>query len=451
MRAADPKITIERKMNNLERRLDPSLDLGERTPLPEEKSPADELSGKFSIINQLEVRVTMIQIARFHIEKVIAELDSIKHTLDERKLKPSKYFSSPQVINHFLKERLGRMREIAQTAQFQGQILLDGDAGVTGSSSLEALRFIRGSSKVVPSRAPGYPVTIYQDARPSTLLGIGEISSENLRNESLIALADGKHEVRYKVKNNESPQSLVQNLQKSMLDQGLNIRVLRTRQNRLFFVHNQLGTETFFRGLSSKTNIISSTPGRSNDAARGRDISGTIGLEKAHGIGGFLMGAIGNRRTDGLVLHYDGAIRYPGQIIGYIHVKQKGVNVPIDLQGEQTELLNFPSLLPVDLAIGVANHSHFSDLEAIRGNSDQECRDTLKLVYWAEADLDQLLEDLRWKEDSFLHRTIGILRNSVMPRIAGEEIMMTAQNKAGEMKRQLQEMMSSTQFFHQIH
>ena len=444
MRALNPKLSDHILGKNSEQGLDLSLDIEDssRRELP---LTGREKSDRFATIAKLESRVSMIQVARKNIELIAQELRRIKEAMEQVEFKKSNKTLPPRVVNSFLKDRIKKVEAIISRARFESHLLLNGETGVTGVGSVKNLKFIKGSGKVISSNYPGYPVTIYQNAKPSILMGGEEVNRGTLKYESLIAVADGTSEIRYKLKWNENPNTLVQNLQHTMFEHGLNMKVLLTKHKRLFFIHNQLGADVSFRGLSSKTRLVSVEPGISSEALPGRDITGTIGLETAYGVGGFLMGTIGNRRTDGLVIFYDGPLKYPGQIVGYIQVQQNGTMVPVDLSGNEAERLIFPTLKPENLGIGVANQSQFPDLASVRGNTVQECRDTLKMAHWALCDLDQVLEELRWKEDCFVNRTIGILQNSISPRIAGEEIVIQSQNKAGEMEKELKEMLSLNQ------
>lgn len=441
MRAYYQQVQSLGTAGNLNRRLESSMNLDRNNPMMDHSGLSAEVSGKFSVIANLENRVTMIQIAKDNIEKIAAKLIELKKFLEQSDADASKMTVPPSVVNNYMTDRLAKIKEIAETARFQEQILLNGDCGVVGATSNGSLRFISGGEKVITSNQHGYPVTIFQDARPGTLLGNEVISEKALQKETLIALADGQHEMRYRVSDNEGPETIVENLQRSILKHGLNVRITKTRDNRLLFVHNQLGTNTELRGLSYKTKLLSSTPGIIKEATPGRDISGTIGLETAKGMGGFLMGHIGNRRTDGLLIYYDGTIKYPGEIVGYVRTIQQGVSVPVDLTGETMELLVIPPVFPENLAIGIGNSSGFNDLASIRGNTIQERQDALKLIQVSLEDLDTQLETIRWKEDKFVKRTINILQGTMIPKKAGEEILFDSTGEIHSMTEQLQEML----------
>jgi hypothetical protein len=267
---------------------------------------------------------------------------------------------------------------------------------------------------------------------------------EEIRRESLIAIADDAHEVRYRIRGDENPETLVTNLQQYLVDHGFDISVYCTRDNHLFFRHNQLGSANNFKGMSYHSRLISDIPGRYNDAQKGVDIVGTIGGEQAHGDGGFLIGNKGNPKTDGLVVYYGGVMEYPGQIVGTIQVEQNGIRVPVDIEGKRVEILSIPSIRPDILATGVSNRSGFHHLGSIRANTVIECRDALKLIDWSIAYLEYLQEELKINENNFVDRAVELLRSTMSPKVAGEEIVYLSKEKAKGMVDELKSMLGST-------
>jgi hypothetical protein len=346
------------------------------------------------------------------------------------------------VINNFLTDRLSCVKVTTEKASFQGRLLLNGSSGVLGTTTGENLRFIRGSARVLSSGESGYPVTIYQEPKPAILIGSSQMDAETLRYEKLITISSGSREVRYSIKDDETPERLISNLQKSLLDHGLDISVFRTNSNHLFLRHNQMGSRSTFQGMSYNTRMISEKPGDFKVAEPGEDISGTIGSETAHGDGGFLIGDKGNKKTEGLVLHFDGTIDYPGQVVGYVNVRQNGVLVPLDATESRMEILSIPSIRPWILAAGVSNSSGFTDLSVIRGNTEIECKDSIRMTIWSITYLDYLLDELKWKEKIYVDRAVDLLRSTIKPQSAGEEMLYLSKDKAKDMVTQLKSMLT---------
>ncbi|PCI22435.1 MAG: hypothetical protein COB67_13410 [SAR324 cluster bacterium] len=422
------------------RRLDPSLrESGGMIP---KVNPLPDNMGAISVIGKLESSVSRIQVAQKTLGDLAEILERMSEFMETKGLGNIQGIESFDVVNNYLRQELDHFQEVAYACNFQGQGVLNGEIGLIGKSSNKDLRFVRGSARVISSGTPGYPVTIYQEAKPGSLIGQLPLDREILKRETDIAFVEGNQQVHYRVRKDEDPESLIRNLQECLFNHGLDIRVTKTEDGRLYFIHNQLGRENNFYGISLNTKLISHTPGEPMQAKPGRDIKGTIGREQARGVGGFLIGNRGNPQTDGLILHYDGKIKFPGEIIGYIQVKQNGLFIPVDQTGEKTEVLSIPSLSPQYQAIGVSNASAFSNLDSIRADNREQSRDSLKLILWAIADLKQLREELCSEEDRFVNRTIELLQGSIRPLTASSEILEFSKDKAGEMADQLKSMLS---------
>lgn len=426
------------------RRVDLTLGLSRGDPgrQPEYVSPTD--SGRFAMIGELESSVSLIQTARLNLDKIEGWLAEMKQFLEEEGYRSFKAQIPVSVINNFLTDRLAHIRVTAETASFRGRALLNGKSGAKGVASGEHLRFIRGSARVRSSGSGGYPIAVYQAPRPAVLTGSARLSPDDIKKESVIALADEAKEVRYKIRGDENAESLVANLQQYLVDHGFDISVYRTPDNHLYFRHNQLGAAHHFWGMSAYSRLISEVPGRIKQAEPGVDIAGQIGGETAGGEGGFLSGVKGNRLTDGLVVYYDGELEYPGQVVGCIEVEQNGIHVPVDLAGTRVEILSIPSVRPEQLAVGVSNRSGFDHLGDIRANTVLECRDAIRLIEWSMDYLAYLQDELKWHEGNYIERAVALLRTTMSPSISGEEIVHLSQEKAQGMASELKGLLGQT-------
>ena len=154
------------------------------------------------------------------------------------------------------------------------------------------------------------------------------------------------------------------------------------------------------------------------------------------------------KRVAGLVLYYGGKIEHPGQIVGYADVTQKGILVPLDATDERKERLSIPAVNPKTLSVGVANQSGFTALEEIKGSSEIERMDSLKLVKNAQQELTDLSEELKWKENTYVDLAIKLLRQGIAPQEAGEELLELRADKATQMAQDLKNMLGSD--FHNI-
>ncbi len=426
------------------RRVDSATGLSRGDPAADREYSFPENRGRFSLIGKLESGVSMLQVAGSKIESIRDWLMEMKEFLEGDGDQSSVATIPESVMNNFLTDRLAHIKMLAETTAFQDRVLLNGKSGTTGEIRGDNLRFVSGSARVVSSESPGYPLAIYRSPKPSFLMGFTRIDRETLRHESIIALADDSREIRYRISENEDPDTLVANLQQCLSDHGLEVGVHCTREGFLFFEHDRPGSKTSFRGMSCRTRLLSEIPGKFQEAEPGCDIAGTIASEPARGDGSFLIGERGNPKTDGLVVQYNGAIEYPGQIVGYVDVTQNGIRVPLDVSGNRIEVLSLPCLQPESLAVGIPNRSGFDSLAEIRAHTPQEARDTLKLVVWATTYLEHLREELRWKENVYVDRAVDLLRSTMSARSGGDDILNFSKGKAQQMAGQLKEMMTPT-------
>jgi hypothetical protein len=427
------------------RRLEPALGLGSNVrgdPDRTREYVSHTDPSRFSVIGQLESSVSMLQTAWVNIEKLKGWLQEMKTFLEEEGYQSFRAKIPVSVINNFLSDRIAHMKMTAETASFQDKALLNGKSGVRAEVTGDNIQFVRGSPKVLSSDDHGYPLAIYQSPSAAILTGTDRLTYENISDETMISVSEGSQEIRYQIRPDEDPDSLVAGLQQTLLDHGMDISVFRTTGGHLLFRHNQLGSVPRFKGMSYQTRLVSSIPGRYLEADLGKDVTGTIGSEQAKGDGGYLIGSPGNRRTDGLVIYYDGAIDYPGQIMGYIWVEQNGTKVPLTLSGSQSEILSLPALQPELLATGVSNRSGFISLDSIQASTVLECRDAIKLILWSMTYLDYLAEELRKKENNYVERAVELLRSTMTRETASEAMMVISKEKAQSMASQLKNMVT---------
>ncbi len=401
-------------------------------------------SGRFRVIGELESSVTRLQIAKNGIGKIRDELKSLRAFLEKEVVFLPRSNIPESVINHFLKERLSKIKVVSDTVNFQRKALLNGNSGVKGTAVGKGLNFVRGSARVVSSSETGYPVAICRAPSSSMLLGREPLTSQTIRNERLIAISAESQKIHYRIKREEDGESLVANLQECISDHGLDIGVYKTCGNCLLLKHNQLGDGKTFQGMSQKTGLVSKFPGKYKPSTRGENVSGTIASEPAHGYGGFLIGKEGNSRTDGLVLHYSGSEANPKVPVGSVRVKQNGDIVRLDLTGSKAEMLSLPGLSPDLLSVGVGNRSGFINLNSIRVNSKEERHDTLKLIDYSESELDSLTAELKRKEEDYISLAISLLQSGMEPKTAEIDLFSYSKEKAGEMAHQLKTAITPT-------
>jgi hypothetical protein len=434
-----PRLRIQEK----ERKVDSSL-IPDRGELQNKIKPAgDSSKGRFYVISKLENCVSILQIARINIEKIKDQLSEMGNFLE----KEIRFFPATNipvsVVNNYLTERVSNIKMISEATSFNGKALLNGNCGVKTVTKGKGLRFVKGSPYVASSDEGGYPVKILELPEYSGLIGTKAITAELLGNEELISISDDEKELNYRITKEETIESLIPNLQKRLHEKGFNISVYKTKNNFLYFKHNQLGDENVFKGTSLKTQLISKYPGQAITAMEGKNIVGKIGDEPTKGEGGFLTGLNTNKKTRGLTLYFDGTnTEQVNQIVGHVLVKQNGLLIPLDLEGRKAEILSLPSLTPELLATGIPNSSGFLNLKSVRVHSPEELKDSLLLIYRSIKELKSLNKDLVIKENYYVNLAVEMLRLTMKPKAAGVEVLSLSKEKASEMAEQLKGMLS---------
>ena len=399
-----------------------------------EKTPFE--IGGISAVGQLESRVSMLQIARSSLKRMRDELGEMQDFLSES-LKDSAAMPT-SLVENLLSGKLMKLKALSESASFQGQTLLNGRSGVTGIVRGDGIRFVRGSAQAQNSGVQGYTVSIEEEPKAASLLGREPISEDSLAKESMLVLAEGNREVRFRIERGMDSSSLIEGLQRSLWKGGIEVSVYLTPDGRLAFLHNRAGRKARFQGMSLKTRLISHQPGNYSTSQVGQDVAGRIGGEPATCEGGFLYGA--GERTKGIQLYYEGKIAHPGQIVGYVEILQKGVLVPLDATGQRQERLSLPALGPNYLSIGLGNRSGFTSLEETTASSLIERLDSLRLIEEAIRESNQLSDELKQKEDAYVQLAIHLLKEGAGPREANQDLLIE-KDKAQKMAQELAGMM----------
>lgn len=423
--------------------LDDGISMPASDPMMNMEYVSSVNQGHFSTIGRLESAVSLLQTAQINIDKIRSWLMELSEFLEGGGAETYRDSIPRSVTNNFIDDRLRLIQDTVNSASFQNRKVLNGEYGVTGRAEGSNLQFVRGSARVADSPESGYPVVIYQGPKPSFLTGAACVTEEEIRKESLISLYGGSQEVRYRVHKGETTESLVENLQQLIIENNLDIGVYLTKDNRLFFKHNQLGSRNHFRGVSYQSRLISKTPGQISTSTPGIDIAGMIGGESAHGDGGFLIGDPDNKCTDGLAVFFGGVVNHPGEEVGRVYVKQNGLTLPLDASQSKMEVLSIPSIDSSLLAIGVTNLSGQENLKGIRASNTKERIDALRMVAWSSVYLEYLLKELKIKEDAYVNRTIEMLRGDMTSQPIGEDSLISSRDKTDDMVTQLRAMLET--------
>lgn len=401
----------------------------------------DIIKSQNSVTSDLENNVSRLQTAAHGIDQILDVLKDLADFLDTEVSFKLNSNVAASVINNFIDEKLTEIKSFCQETTFSGKRLLNGESGVIGRTTGKGLQFVRGSALVKSSGEAGYEVQVTKVPTASLLMGTAKLDKETLKKEHCIIVKDQKKEICYELNRNESIYSLLNNLQKKLNANGLDISVFQSRNNYLILKHNEPGEHTHFTGLSKNTALLSKIPGEPETAIRGQNVAGFINQEPAYGVGGYLIGGPGNYCTDGLILYFNGSICQSAKPTGTVFVRQNGIQVPLSVEQTEMDLISLPNISPENMSVGVSNACGFMNLSMIRSNNSMENLESIKLIRYAMEDLKDLKSELKRKENFFVELAILLLKNPLESKEADVGVVSCSHEKANEMAEQIKLML----------
>ena len=401
----------------------------------------DIIKSQNSVISELEDNVSRLQTAAHGIDQMYDTLKDLADFLGTEVSFKSNSNIPSSVINNFIDEKLTEVKSFCQQTTFSGKRLLNGESGVVGRTEGKGLQFVRGSALVKSSGEAGYEVQVTRVPTASLLMGAAKLDKEILKKEHHIIVKDQKKEVCYELKPDESIYSLLNNLQKKLNSNGLDINVFQSRNNYLILKHNEPGDHTRFTGMSQNTALLSKIPGEPERCIPGQNVAGYINRELAYGVGGYLVGSPGNYRTDGLILFFNGSEPQAGESTGRVFVRQNGIQIPLSVEDTEMDLISLPDISPENMSVGVSNTCGFMNLATIRSNNATENIESIKLIRYAMEDLKDLQTELKRKESFYVELAISLLKNPVNSKEAGIGVVSSSHEKANEMAEQIKLML----------
>jgi len=401
----------------------------------------DLIKSQNSLISELENNVSRLQTANNGIDQISDVLKDLVDFLNEEVSFKPKSNIPGSVISHFIDEKLRETNSFCSQTTFSGRSLLNGESGVIGRTVGKGLQFVRGSALVKSSGEAGYDVQVTKVPFSSIMMGTEKLDKETLHREHYITVKDHKKEICYELRPNESIHSLLNNLQKKLNANGLDISVFQSRNNYLTLKHNEPGDHTQFTGISRNTALLSRIPGEPEVSQPGQNVAGYIDREPAHGMGGYLIGDAGNYRTDGLILYFNGSVQQVGETTGKVIVRQNGIQVPLSVDRAEMDLISLPNISPENMSVGVSNACGFMNLRMIRSNDAMERAESVKLIQYAMDDLKDLQSELKHKENFYVEIAISLLKNPVSSEDAEIGVVSCSHEKASEMAEQIKRML----------
>ena len=239
-----------------------------------------------------ELAVSMVQTAEANLNEVNNILIRMRqlalHASNEGANDDKMLAADQAELDNLLKTLDG----ISHQAQFGTRKLLDGSNGISGVGVGEGIRFVKASTETESSPADGYELDITQSATRARLEGTRGLSEEEkMKGDIQITLHEGGRSLTYFTKVGETMDAIVKNLQNMAKQNGLQIEVGKTEDDRLFVEHKEYGSEPSFGAVLSAGGILAEEANTLAESIQGMDIQGSIGGELAHGDGQYLTAA----------------------------------------------------------------------------------------------------------------------------------------------------------------
>ena len=220
---------------------------------------------------------------------------------------------------------------ISQNTEFGGKRLLDGSMGANGTTVGDFLRFVSAEATTSATPEQGWKIDIQQIATRARKSGTVAIDVKNIRNGLQILLNEGGRSISLNTGDGQLGRDIEQILQnvdqdpvrfpaaemsteirglvvytlnQEITENGLNLQVMETPDNKLYVQHTDFGDSSSFSVTSSVAGILSAEANIAQTAERGKNVEGTINGEIALGEGQLLT-TLNGMEAAGITIKYD--------------------------------------------------------------------------------------------------------------------------------------------------
>ncbi len=333
---------------------------------------------------------------------------------------------------------------IAKQAQFGSRNLLDGSNGISGVSVGEGINYIRADVASHSSPADGYAVDITEAATKARLEGDRSLSEDEINGGGVqLTLHEGGRSFTYFTKVGETMETILRNVQQLSEQNGLQVDVGLTDDDRLFVEHTEYGSEPTFGAICSIEGILTEEENVLQEAIQGSDVQGTIGGELAHGEGQYLTAAKGTK-ADGTVIKYEGGLKTIPQldangqpivdesgkpvppsdtIEGSVYVANNALTFQVGPNQNQTASINLPNINTHTMSKGMENESGFKSLAQIDLTTYQGAQDTLRLIDQSIYEISEARGNLGAFQKNTLETNLNNLRYASENLISAESVI----------------------------
>lgn len=320
----------------------------------------------------------------------------------------------PVELKQRVRTRLNQINEIVRQSRFHGRGLLDGQCGVRGVGN--GVDYIRGGSSCESSPPEGYEVRInVLPSRPYMLGGV-PFTEDWLSAEEEIFLAEGENFVRCQTSAGETVTDFLERLKQECRAAALEVEVQLDSQQRLVVRHYQYGSQSKFKGSSTKTPLLSKRPGKVEWSRKGRDIQGTINKEPAFGLGRMLIGYLDNPNTSELAVVWRGGRLEEGWG-GRVYVVQSRLQFQDgEDQARPPVRIGLPSFHTTQQGRWMDTPSAYGALDDMRFDTWQELRDSLHLLFAVSCEMDDWKANIKSWVKRYQNMAMACLRRGSTPQ-----------------------------------
>ena len=362
-----------------------------------------QIAGLNQAIDNSETAVSLIQTT----EANMAEINNLLVSIRQLAIHAANEGVNDEVMlqadQREIDNALHTIDRISKQAQFGTRRLLDGSNGASGSVTGANLEFVGATLETGDSRENGYDVKVTQVATQSSVTGTVALTDALLdAGETITVIENGKM-AKYTASDDDTAETMLQNLNNEIARNGLNIEVILSEGNLVTAKHKNYGSDFNFQISSTTAGVLSQEAGMIETTKAGLDIKGTINGESAEGSGQVLTGIRGAKSIEGLSIRYYGDkvgapeaaavdpdaeagdqrpldILEEGIPVGRVFVAQNSMKFQVGANKDQTVGISIRSANTESLSQGVVNDSGFKSLSDVNVTTFQGAQDTLALV-----------------------------------------------------------------------
>ena len=389
-----------------------------------------QISGLKQAVRNTEVAVSMVQTTEAALEEVSRLLIDLRQLAVHASNQAANDPLSLEADQHEVNNIIQALNRIATQTSFGSKKLLDGSGSVSGSAVGDDLEFVSGTIETTASTEEGYEVKIIDPASKAFLISDSFIDTDFIvsdETETVTLIENGKV-IEHQIRGGDTISDTVSQLNRLAKEEGLDINVSISDDDKLLIQHNQFGSKHSFLAASSTGGFISQEENTPQAAIAGTDVSGSIGGYAAVGDGELLIAKDGTP-VEGLTVKYSGIpldFDEEGVPVGRVFVDQQSLLFQLGADAGDVTNINLAPTFAYNLGRNIDNESNYESIADIDLRNFQGAQDALKLVVAASNDITSLRGRLGALQKNSLEATANYLRNSLENIVASEASIRSA-------------------------